>query len=189
MTDPAQSHPLHPSKKAILKATTLALIVASVILVFVILPAEYGIDITGAGKALGLTNLAKDKNAKVSSVSVNKPETAKWLEHSTKITLQPRQGQEYKFKMEEGAGMLYTWKATAPLHYEFHGEPQDGPAGYFQSYEKKDEGEEASGSFTAPFTGRQGWYWENRSNEPITITLTTVGFYTVIGDPKKLPPQ
>jgi hypothetical protein len=40
-------------------ATIIALIVAAVVLVVAVLPAEYGIDPLGTGKALGLMDLAK----------------------------------------------------------------------------------------------------------------------------------
>jgi hypothetical protein len=48
-----------PSKKAIAKATGIALVVALVILFTAVLPAEYGIDPLKTGKALHLTDLAK----------------------------------------------------------------------------------------------------------------------------------
>src|SRR5437870_5680287 len=47
-----------PSRKRIAKATVIALAVAAVLLVTAILPAEYGIDPLGTGKALRLTELA-----------------------------------------------------------------------------------------------------------------------------------
>lgn len=47
------------SKKAIAKATVAALLVAAVLLVTAVLPAEYGIDPLGTGKALHLTDLSK----------------------------------------------------------------------------------------------------------------------------------
>src|ERR1700735_3673555 len=53
-----------PSKKAIAKATGIALIVALVILFTAVLPAEYGIDPLKTGAALHLTDLAKASAAK-----------------------------------------------------------------------------------------------------------------------------
>ena len=53
------------------------------------------------------------------------------------------------------------------------------PRGYAQSYEKGDGRAEASGTLTAPFTGIHGWYWENPTNQEITVTLTTAGFYNL----------
>src|SRR6516225_8032244 len=50
-------HP--PSRKRIAKATGVALVVAAALLVTAVLPAEYGIDPLGTGKALHLTDLSK----------------------------------------------------------------------------------------------------------------------------------
>ena len=48
-----------PSKSAIVKATVIALAVATLILFTAILPAEYGIDPLRTGAALGLLGLSK----------------------------------------------------------------------------------------------------------------------------------
>lgn len=50
-------HP--PSWKKIITATTFAFVVAAALLITAVLPAEYGIDPLGTGKALHLTDLAK----------------------------------------------------------------------------------------------------------------------------------
>lgn len=52
-----------PSTARLLKATGVALAVASALLVAVVLPAEYGIDPTGVGKRLGLVTLASTAQA------------------------------------------------------------------------------------------------------------------------------
>ena len=49
----------HPSVKSLLKATVVAIIVGGLILVTIVLPAEYGIDPTGTGTKLGLTKLGE----------------------------------------------------------------------------------------------------------------------------------
>ena len=56
-----------PSKQAIAKATGIALVVAIGILFTAVLPAEYGIDPLGTGKALHLTDLAKATESKPES--------------------------------------------------------------------------------------------------------------------------
>ena len=38
---------------------------------------------------------------------------------------------------------------------------------------------EASGTLTAPFPGIHGWYWENTTDQEITVTLTTAGYYNL----------
>jgi hypothetical protein len=50
-----------PSSKQLLRSTILAAIAALVLLVVVVLPAEYGIDPTGAGQALRLTEMGDIK--------------------------------------------------------------------------------------------------------------------------------
>ena len=51
-----------PSTARLVKSTILAMVSAVVILVTVVLPAEYGIDPTGAGRVLGLTEMGDIKN-------------------------------------------------------------------------------------------------------------------------------
>ncbi|MDI9245123.1 hypothetical protein [Marinobacter sp. CHS3-4] len=50
-----------PSTARLIKSTVLALIVAAVLLVAVVMPAEYGIDPTGAGELMGLTEMGDIK--------------------------------------------------------------------------------------------------------------------------------
>ena len=49
--------------KKLALATVFAVVVAAVILVVAVLPAEYGVDPLGAGKLLGLTQLAEEGGA------------------------------------------------------------------------------------------------------------------------------
>ena len=49
---------INPSPAGLVKATGVALVVASAVLVFAVLPAVYGIDPTGVGKRLGLSALS-----------------------------------------------------------------------------------------------------------------------------------
>ena len=85
---------------------------------------------------------------------------------------------EYKYRLEKGAALLYSWTATANVHYELHSEPAAGPKGYAETFDKEDARLQAQGAYTAPFPGVHGWYWENRSPEEVTIKLSTAGFYT-----------
>jgi hypothetical protein len=95
---------------------------------------------------------------------------------SRALPLGPGQSFEFKYRLDKGSGMVYAWTANARLKYEFHGEPSDR-ALQVQSYEKS-EGDFASGTLTASFAGIHGWYWENTSNAPVTISLTSAGFFT-----------
>ena len=52
-----------PTTGQLNKATALAVCVAAALLVTTILPAEYGIDPTGMGRVLGLTEMGRVKRA------------------------------------------------------------------------------------------------------------------------------
>lgn len=52
-----------PSTGKLIRSTILAAIGAGIILVTVVMPSEYGIDPTGIGGALGLTNMGEIKTA------------------------------------------------------------------------------------------------------------------------------
>ena len=50
-----------PSSKQLLRSTLIAIIVAAVLLVTIVLPAEYGVDPTRVGRVLGLTQMGEIK--------------------------------------------------------------------------------------------------------------------------------
>ena len=74
---------------------------------------------------------------------------------------------------------MYSWKATGPVNYELHAEPDGAPQGYAESFEKQNARAEASGTLTAPFAGIHGWYWENPGDTTVTVTLSAAGFYNM----------
>jgi hypothetical protein len=101
---------------------------------------------------------------------------------SRKIVLSPGQGIEVKYHINKGSAMLYSWTSTAVVPFEFHGVPDQIPAGapkdYYESHEKDDTGKNAShGHFVSPSTGIHGWWWENKTQNEVTVTLVTAGFY------------
>lgn len=173
-----------PSARTILKATAAAAAAAAVILVVVVLPAEYGIDPLGTGKRLGLTALAEAGGDGAGAAAapqavrsgVNTAQTPDLRDDQFRVELRPFEGVEYKYRMEKGATMVYAWRASAKVKYEFHGEPDGAPAKYFESYDKS-ENVEGRGMFIAPTTGIHGWYWKNPGVGRVTITLTSTGFY------------
>ena len=176
-------------KNRIAVALGAALLVAGLILVMFILPAEFAVDPLGTGAKLGLLPLgevgqqvdALNKTAASANgqaaivVSQEKP----FQQESVDFKLAPREGMEYKYRLEKGEALLYSWNANGPVNYEFHAEPDGAPAGYAQTYEKKSAQTQASGTLTAPFPGIHGWYWENTTNEEVTVTLKTAGYYNL----------
>jgi hypothetical protein len=186
MNDQAQTP---PSKAAIAKATSIALLVALVLLFTAVLPAEYGYDPLKTGKVLGLTGISQAEVKEVKGAAptvapgqtgVYRPEPKIYKVDSEDFELRPGEGMEMKYHMQKGAGMLYGWKADGKLTYEFHGEPDQKPnKDYFESYDLDDKvGKESSyGSFTAPTTGIHGWFFKNKSNKEIKFHLTVAGFF------------
>ena len=173
--------PAAPSKLRLAAATGAAIVVATVLLFAAVLPAEYGIDPLGTGKAVGLIDLfqasAGDETPAAAKAPAGDaaPLPRVYKTESTQFTLGPSQAFEYKYRIEQGGGMVYTWSATSRMKYEFHGEP-DGIGAKVLSYEKG-EADFDSGSFVAPVPGIHGWYWENLGGTEATITLTSAGFY------------
>jgi hypothetical protein len=95
------------------------------------------------------------------------------------VSLKPGEGREIKLEMVKGANVRYEWTvAGGTVNYDTHGEPYDGKKGYFHSYSKGKQVNRDSGDFTALFDGTQGWFWRNRSDAPVTISLATSGEYS-----------
>ena len=152
MTFPAQPQP--PSLAKIGIAAGIATVVAGVLLVVAILPAGYGIDPLGTGKALGLNDLSKGAataapaaNPEATISPVLGPPAAsskfgaagphvtgallsqpsRYKLDSREIVLEPGEGMEIKYNMKKGAGLIYSWTTEKPVLFEFHGQPNVRP--------------------------------------------------------------
>jgi hypothetical protein len=174
----------------IMVAAGAALLAAGLILVMFILPAEFAVDPLGIGARVGLLDLGRTgqqvealneaaaQGAAGQAVIIVAQERP-FNQETVDFTIAPREGMEYKYRLEKGEALLYSWTATAPVNFELHAEPDGGPRGYAQSYEKRDATSQAGGTLTAPFSGIHGWYWENIGNQPVTVTLKSAGFYNL----------
>jgi hypothetical protein len=185
----APGAPATEVRQRIAVALGAAVLVAGLILVIFILPAEFAVDPLGTGARLGLLPLgevgqqvdALNKTAATTTgqgaivAAQDKP----FQQESVDFKLAPREGMEYKYRLDKGEALLYSWSATAPVDYELHAEPDGAPAGYAQSYEKKSASNGAAGTLTAPFPGIHGWYWENKTDKEVTVTLKTAGYYNL----------
>ena len=179
------SEVIAPSPRRILKATVIALVVSAVLLFTIVLPAEYGIDPLGTGEALGLTALAATDTAAppapeiVPTATTVAPLSAQQIPYKVdaiEFTLQPNRYIEYKYQLSEGATMVYSWTASAPVEVDFHTEPAGKPAEASDSFDKR-QAASGRGAYRAPYAGIHGWYWENRNKEPVKVVLQTAGFY------------
>ncbi|MGE0188379.1 MAG: hypothetical protein AB7F79_04975 [Steroidobacteraceae bacterium] len=135
---PYQTNP--PSSRRLLLSVLAAMVLAAVVLLVAILPAEYGIDPTGMGRTLGLTQMSQSAatkkielielidtlsgNEKITTVeipevgqplplpnpAVHQAQTEPAKSETLSITLQPEEGTEIKAALSVNKMMLYSWK-------------------------------------------------------------------------------
>jgi hypothetical protein len=198
-----------PSGKRIARSVVVAIVVAAVLLVAAILPAEYGIDPTGIGAALGLTELnapptrtleVKDvlggnegvKEVEVPSFNepvplpnpaVHQAEERPVETRTITITLPPEKETEIKAVLQQSKVIVYSWQTDrGGVYCDLHGHDPEAGNEFFVRYREDQEGTGAEGSLVAPFAGEHGWYWLNYNDFPVTITLTITGFFDDIKD-------
>jgi hypothetical protein len=175
-----------PSTRSLVKATLVALVLAVVVLVVAVLPAEYGIDPTGVGRATGLMDLYEaGESAMALTGAAPIVPTAEgpvfrqlndYRVDRREFTIPPRTGMEFKYRLDRGATMLYAWRATAFVDFDFHTEPAGQPPEASDSFELGSAAQ-SRGAYVAPYAGIHGWYWENPTDRDVTVTLETAGFY------------
>ena len=186
-----------PTSAQLLKSTIIATIVAIILLIMVILPAEYGTDPTGVGKILGLkemgeikislleesqnessqeNNASSIKTDSVEQVMVNNTINNDVVE----ITIEPGKAIEIKLEMKSGSLVQYEWKTIkGGLNYNLHGDGYKGSQ-QFISYKKGRMVPSDSGELKAEFDGYHGWFWRNREKFSVTVSLQTSGDYIQI---------
>jgi hypothetical protein len=163
-------------------------VAAAAILVLFVLPAEFGIDPTGLGKAMGLTEIAEPgmsqeqiRGAKRTGVLVLSDADFAAEPGQASDTWQyefaPFTSIEFKYTMEQGTSMRFDWQASGELHYDMHSHPFEGGPELTESYAVGDA-TRVAGTYNAAFTGIHGWYWQNRSSDNVTLTLRASGGIT-----------
>ena len=180
--------PVIIARERIAFAAGAALLIAGLILVIAVLPAEYGVDPLGMGRRLGLTamsDVAKEVEALAGDraaaggggIPAIAPQDRAYHEETVDFRIKPNEFVEYKYRLDKGEALLYSWKATGRVNVDIHAEPDGAPRGYAESYDKKDRVTQGSGTLTAPFSGIHGWYWQNQGDADVTVTLASAGFY------------
>lgn len=208
MTETSPTIATPPSRKKLLIGSAAALGIAAIALVVFVLPAEYGIDPTGAGKALGLTELAGGEeeniylergrartNVLFPLAATAKPDEATLRASLAERDIVPRAGGsvrtdrfeiqlqayeaiELKYDLAEGAPMIFSWTASAPVHLDMHSHPFEGGEELTESFVIENEIPSQTAVYVAPFDGIHGWYWQNRTLDPVTLTLNATGHFT-----------
>lgn len=191
-----------PTAQINVKPKTLMMItggglVAGALIVFgAIMPAEYNVDLLGLGKLSGLARLwAPEEKAWQPGAGVDPAHSSAVASARTVVEIPlgasdwPEAALEYKFAMTPGQTILYKWQAlnadgtpvTVPVEFDFHGHTlaNDGEEMTVANY-RKDRAASDEGALMAPFEGIHGWYFKNRSPDPIQIRLEVEGFYALV---------
>lgn len=158
---------------------------ALAILVLFWFPAEYGVDFTGAGRVMGLTQMGELKeqqhhnaNAEATGLVHVLPGQSDTVEMQWRdqyeYPLDPGEGIEVKLLMASGDKAHYRWTANgAVVYHDTHGEG----AGKSISYEKGHGVPQDQGTLTAAFDGQHGWWWRNTTDDVVTVNVWAAGVY------------
>jgi len=196
-----------PTSRQLIRSTILAAAGAGALLAAVILPAEYGVDPTGIGRPLGLTEmgevkmqLAKEAEAEaareagtasaesvVVPAPIAKPKaaagptaalTVATRSDEMKLVLAPGQGAEIKVVAAKASRLTFDWSvAGGKVNYDTHA---DAPGVPYHGYGKGRDSAGERGELVAAFDGSHDWFWRNRGAATVTVTLRTEGAYSGI---------
>ena len=187
-----------PGSAQLFRSTVAAAVVAMVVLFTVVLPAEYGIDPTGAGRVLGLTEMGEIKQElseeaaqdavkhgstdqssslwlKMMDVFVAPVNAQESWRDELVLTLAPGDSAEIKLGMEKGDIAEYTWVTDGGrINYDLHAHGDGESTTYGKGRGKTSD----AGSITASFAGNHGWFWRNRDKKDVTVTIRLRGEYS-----------
>lgn len=197
-----------PTSRQLLRSTLLAIVVAGVLLVTVVMPAEYAVDPTGIGRLLGLTQMGEIKNQLAEEAALDEassaaappaapalaapapaappvaaeptPATADRSD-TMEVTLAPGEGAEIKVRALTGAKIEFAWTVEGGhVNFDTHGDPVPKPRGFYHGYGKGKASRGESGNLVAAFDGLHGWFWRNRSEQKVKVLLQVSGPYSEI---------
>ena len=197
-----------PTSRQLARSTLLAAVSAAVILVVVVMPAEYGIDPTGIGRVLRLTQMGEIKKqlaaeaaadatvpqANITAepaklpVPVPQPQTLPAAAAPT-TAIAEKWRDEIPFTLPPGEGIEIKLRMVKGAKAQFSWMVQGGVVNYDThgdgggrsiSYEKGRGVPSDEGVLEAAFDGNHGWFWRNRGTSDVNVILRTRGDYTDI---------
>jgi hypothetical protein len=194
-----------PSGKSIAISAAVALLLAVVVLVTFIWPAEYGRDPTGIGGALGITGMSTAPtqtitltdtvggNETLREVTIpdfgdpvplpnpNVYQRAEGAPQTRTMTVELAEGGETEIKavLRQNQVITFDWSVDDGVVYsDFHGHTPEFGEDFWVRYQEDQRGAATGhGSLTAPFSGEHGWYWVNLEDHPVTVTITVTGYF------------
>ena len=197
-----------PSSRQLLRSTILAAVAAVVLLVAVVLPAEYGIDPTGIGRLLRMTEmgeikqqLAAEAEADAAAAPAQSSGAATGMPSGNAPQAQPPAPapapqaaavtwrDEMPFTLTPGEGTEIKLKMTEGSKAQYAWVVEGGEVNFDThgdapgksiSYEKGRGVAADEGVLEAAFTGNHGWFWRNRGQADVKVILRTAGDYTDI---------
>ena len=189
-----------PSVRVLVWLSLAAVVVVALLGVAVVMPAETDRDPSGVGRMIGLSEmgrikvaLAKDAagdsgatqpGAAQAERTVTSVSGSRWRDSLT-VTLQPAQGIEVKMSMRTSEKAFYAWTTDGgEVYFNMHGEPPNAPKDYAAHRYGKGTTTADTGELVAAFDGVHGWFWRNRTQQPVKITLKTGGEYLVLKEMK-----
>jgi hypothetical protein len=205
-TSPYEAQP--PSTKRLAISCLVAIAGAAIALATVVLPAEYGVDPTGIGRALGLTAInAPARTIAIADViggnenyrevevpefgepvplpnpAVHQDEAEAPKTRTLEVSIPPEKETEIKMVMQTSKMIEYSWRVDrGSVYTDFHGHDPAAGNEYFVRYKEQQEGTGNNGSLVAPFAGEHGWYWLNYNEFPVVVTLTISGYFDDVVD-------
>lgn len=199
-----------PSAAQLLRSTVIAAIAAAVILVTIILPAEYGIDPTRIGKMLGLASMGEIKTQLAEEAKADRLKELRELQkkkggedRSSLLrdlfgglvgsahaqTAKPAWTDKVSITLAPGQGaeikLVMKKAAVATFTWTVEGgrvnyDLHGDGGGQSISYKKGRAVPGHEGSLKAKFTGNHGWFWRNRGKRNVTVTLLVRGDYSEV---------
>ena len=198
-----------PTSRQLVTSTLCAIAGAAAILVTVVLPSEYGIDPTGAGRAFGLTEMGEIKvqlaqeaasdrvsepseasdNAVSSGVpTVDRGTTPAKADAQSPNTAVRSDQTEVVLKPGQGAEVKVAAAKGARIEFDWsvrggivnYDTHADAPGIDYHGYGKGKQSGGETGTLVAAFDGKHGWFWRNRTEKVVTIILKTSGAYTSV---------
>ncbi len=135
-------------------------------------------------KELTLNNVGSEPTEQ-KPIEANNPAPIKQYENrkdSIKIIVPAGKGLEYKIAVLKYGQVKYAWKTNnGILFVDLHGDVKtlEKNSGYFESYTVANSNNMA-GSFIAPYEGKHGWYFKNKTNQDIEVKIHLTGEYQLI---------
>lgn len=199
-----------PSTEKLVKSTIMAAVSACVLLVTVVMPAEYGIDPTGVGRFIGLKKMGEIKislgreaaaqqaaapaagdQTAARPIGLAVPAVTPEAKPAAITTLAKIRADEMRVTLapDEGTEIKVELAKGRKVEYSW---ASDGGRANFDlhgdskklkiDYHSYGKGSEqkSEGVLTAAFDGDHGWYWKNRTSDTLTVTLKVNGEHTGI---------